>query len=46
VLIADGKNFFTEAPWISLFPGVAIVLCGLGFSLSGDGLAELMEVRR
>jgi peptide/nickel transport system permease protein len=45
-LIADGKNFFTEAPWISLFPGVAIVLCGLGFSLTGDGLAELMEVRR
>ncbi len=46
VLIADGKNFFTQAPWISLFPGVAIVLCGLGFSLTGDGLAELMQVRR
>ncbi len=46
VLIADGKNFFTEAPWISLFPGAAIVLCGLGFSLTGDGLAELMQVRR
>jgi peptide/nickel transport system permease protein len=46
VLIADGKNFFTEAPWISLFPGAAIVLCGLGFSLTGDGLAELLEVRR
>ena len=46
VLIADGKNFFTQAPWISLFPGAAIVLCGLGFSLTGDGLAELMRVRR
>jgi len=46
VLIADGKNFFTEAPWISLFPGAAIVLCGLGFSLTGDGLAELLELRR
>ena len=46
VLIADGKNFFTQAPWISLFPGVAIVLCGLGFSLTGDGLAELLRVRR
>ena len=46
VLIADGKNFFTEAPWISLFPGVAIVLCGLGFSLTGDGLADLMDVKR
>ncbi len=46
VLIADGKNFFTEAPWISLFPGAAIVLCGLGFSLTGDGLADLMDIRR
>jgi peptide/nickel transport system permease protein len=46
VLIADGKNFFTQAPWISLFPGAAIVLCGLGFSLTGDGLAALMEIRR
>ena len=46
VLIADGKNFFTQAPWISLFPGVAIVLCGLGFSLTGDGMAELMAIER
>jgi len=46
VLIADGKNFFTTAPWITLFPGVAIVLAGLGFSLAGDGLADLLEVKR
>ena len=46
VLVADGKNFFTTAPWMSLFPGLAIVLAGLGFSLAGDGLADLMEVRR
>ncbi len=46
VLIADGKNFFTQAPWTSLFPGIAIVLAGLGFSLTGDGLASLFELRR
>lgn len=46
VLIADGKNFFTQAPWISLFPGATIVLAGLGFSLTGDGLADLLEVKR
>ena len=39
VLIADGKNFMTTAWWMSIFPGVAIVLAGLGFSLLGDGLA-------
>ncbi len=46
VLIADGRNFFTTAPWISLAPGVAIVLAGLGFSLTGDGLAALLDVKR
>ena len=46
VLIADGKNFMTTAWWIAVFPGLAIVLTGLGFSLTGDGLAELLAPRR
>ena len=46
VLIADGKNFFTQASWIVLFPGAVIVIAGLGFSLTGDGLADLMDLRR
>ena len=46
VLIADGKNFFTQAWWITVFPGFAIVLCGTGFSLVGDGLADLLDVKR
>jgi len=46
VLIADGKNFFTQAWWMTLFPGAAIVLAGLGFSLAGDGLADALDVKR
>ena len=46
VLVADGKNFLTQAPWIALFPGAAVVICGLGFSLLGDGLADRMDIRR
>ena len=46
VLIADGKNFFTQAWWISIFPGFAIVLAGIGFSLVGDGLADMFHVKR
>ena len=46
VLIADGKNFFTQAWWITVFPGFAIVLCGIGFSLVGDGMADLLDVKR
>ncbi|WP_245514858.1 ABC transporter permease [Jiella endophytica] len=46
VQIADGKNFMSTAWWISVFPGVAIVVTGLGFSLFGDGLAELLRTKR
>jgi peptide/nickel transport system permease protein len=46
VLIAEGKNFMTTGWWIAIFPGIAIIVTGLGFSLIGDGLAELLRVRR
>ena len=46
VQIAEGKNFMTTAWWISVFPGVAIVVTGLGFSLLGDGLAEVLRTRK
>jgi peptide/nickel transport system permease protein len=43
VLIADGKNFMTTAWWMSVFPGFAIVLAGIGFSLLGDGVARMLR---
>lgn len=46
VIIADGKNFMSTAWWISVFPGIAIVVAGVSFSLVGDGLADLMRRRR
>jgi peptide/nickel transport system permease protein len=45
VLIADGKNFMTTAWWMSIFPGLAIVVAGIGFSLLGDGVASLVRRR-
>ncbi|GAC1343771.1 MAG: ABC transporter permease [Acetobacteraceae bacterium] len=45
VLIADGKNFMTTAWWMSIFPGIAIVLAGIGFSLLGDSLAAWFRRR-
>ncbi|SED34385.1 peptide/nickel transport system permease protein [Rhizobiales bacterium GAS191] len=43
VLIADGKNFMTTAWWMSIFPGAAIVMAGLSFSLLGDTLADWLR---
>ncbi len=45
VLIAEGRNFITTAWWLSLMPGIAIVITGFGFSLVGDGVADLLRPR-
>ena len=45
VIIADGKNFMSTAWWISVFPGIAIVFAGVGFSLLGDGIADFFRRR-
>ena len=43
LIIADGYSFVSQAPWISGFPGVAIVLLAITFSLLGDGLADALR---
>jgi len=45
VIIADGKNFMSTGWWISVFPGIAIVLAGVGFSLVGDSIADTFRRR-
>jgi peptide/nickel transport system permease protein len=43
LIIADGREFITTAWWVSICPGIAIAIVGLGFSLLGDGLADLLR---
>ncbi len=42
-MIADGQQFLTTKWELSTFPGIAIVITGLGLSLLGDGLADLLR---
>ena len=42
-MIADGQNYILSSWWLSTLPGVAIVIVGVGFSLIGDGLADLLR---
>jgi peptide/nickel transport system permease protein len=39
------KNFLEQAPWMALFPGIAIFLVVLGFNLLGDGLRDALDPR-
>ncbi len=39
-MIAEGRQFLTQAWWMPTLPGIAILIVGVTFSLIGDGLAE------
>jgi peptide/nickel transport system permease protein len=43
VMIAEGQLYLADAWWISVFPGLAISLLALAFSLMADGLAKLFN---
>jgi peptide/nickel transport system permease protein len=43
LMLAEGRDFMHEAPWMVTFPGLAIVLAVLGFNLLGDGLREVVD---
>jgi peptide/nickel transport system permease protein len=42
-MLADSKNYITQAPWTLFFPGIAIMLTVLGFNLMGDGLRDILD---
>jgi peptide/nickel transport system permease protein len=45
-LIAGGDEYLTTAPWIAIFPGVAVAITVLGLNLLGDGLRDALDPRR
>jgi len=44
-MIADGRPFLELNPWVSVGPGLAIMLVVLGFNLLGDGLRDALDPR-
>lgn len=41
----EGRDFVRQAWWISVFPGLAIVITVLALNLLGDGLRDALDVR-
>jgi len=44
-MINEGRTFLENAPWISVFPGIAIMGAVLAFNLLGDGLRDVLDPR-
>jgi len=42
-MLNEGRTYLETAPWISVFPGLAIMLAVLAFNLIGDGLRDVLD---
>ena len=42
-LVSEGRNFVTQAPWLTIFPGLFIVITVMGFCMLGDGLRDALD---
>ena len=42
-MLSEGRTFLELGPWMSIFPGLAIVLAVLAFNLLGDGLRDVLD---
>jgi peptide/nickel transport system permease protein len=45
-MLNAAQRFLTQAPWLAVFPGLAIFLCVLAFNLVGDGLRDALDPRQ
>jgi peptide/nickel transport system permease protein len=46
LMVSEGQNYFTTQWWLVTFPGLAILLTALAFTLLGDGLRDVLDPRR
>jgi ABC-type dipeptide/oligopeptide/nickel transport system permease subunit len=45
-MLNDGRNFLAQAPWLGVFPGLAITILILGLNTLGDALRIALNPRR
>lgn len=43
MMIARGQNYILSSPWMTLYPGLAILVTALAFNLVGDGIRDIMD---
>lgn len=45
VLLRDGYDYISKASWLSIFPGIAILLIVISLNFLGDGLRDALDVK-
>ncbi|MDP2856759.1 MAG: ABC transporter permease [Bacillota bacterium] len=44
-MLSEGRYLISKAPWLTIYPGVAIFITVMGLNLLGDGLRDMLDPR-
>ena len=42
-MLGSGRTYMLQAPWMAIFPGIAISLAVFGFNMLGDALRDVLN---
>jgi peptide/nickel transport system permease protein len=42
-MLSEGRSYMNRAPWLTIFPGLAIFITVFGINLLGDGLRDILD---
>jgi peptide/nickel transport system permease protein len=45
VMLSSAQSYLAQAPWMAVFPGLAVVAAALAFNLLGDGIRDVLDPR-
>jgi peptide/nickel transport system permease protein len=45
-MLSEGREYMRQAPWVTTFPGLAILVTVVGWNLLGDGLRDALDPRQ
>ena len=45
MLRSEARSFMVQAPWLAIFPGLALSLAVFGFNMLGDALRDILDPR-
>jgi peptide/nickel transport system permease protein len=45
MLSGTGRTYYAVAPWLAIWPGLALSLAVYGFNLFGDALRDVLDPR-
>jgi len=43
LMVSENRDNLTKAPWVALFPGIAIMLLVLAFNFVGDAMRDALD---